>query len=114
MPARIALHPSGHYLYILHTDRDEVPLAESAAPARAAAADLAPLQQKNKKNKGEVQEAATATRVDILHLMSARFKGAFAMPQGTRLIAGEGALKSRARNAVHCCAPAICASQSRK
>jgi hypothetical protein len=97
MPARIALHPSGHYLYILHTDRDEVPLAESAAPARAAAADLAPLQQKNKKNKGEVQEAATATRVDILHLMSARFKGAFAMPQGTRLIAGLVRVTERGR-----------------
>ena len=67
MPAHVTAHPSGHYVYIL--DRDEGRTSEGGI-RRAGAQN---------------GEEATG-RVELLHLMSGRFKGSFPIPRGTRTI----------------------------
>jgi WD40 repeat protein len=67
MPAHVTAHPSGHYVYIL--DRDEGRTSEGCARRPGA------------------QDGEEATgRVELLHLMSGRFKGSFPLPRGTRTI----------------------------
>lgn len=76
MPAHIVVHPSGHYVFIL--DRDEGRISENGARR--------PGMQPGDRSQTSYVDVVATGRVELLHLMSGRFKGSFPLPRGTRTI----------------------------